>query len=66
MGWIEVVHSVADVSAREIKAGNYTETMNVRIRWLKFLALVLIAVALFGCGNKGDLVLPDPPPPAQT
>jgi predicted small lipoprotein YifL len=54
------------VSAREIKARNYTELMNLRIRWLKFLALVLIAVALFGCGNKGDLVLPDPPPPAQT
>jgi len=36
---------------------------------LAFLAAVLLATALSGCGNKGDLVRPVPstlPPPAAT
>jgi predicted small lipoprotein YifL len=44
--------------------------MNARLRHVLCLLVLLLAVA--GCGNKGDLVLPDEPdaapaeaPPAQ-
>ena len=36
--------------------------MNARFRSALFLLALLLAIA--GCGNKGDLVLPDEPEPA--
>jgi predicted small lipoprotein YifL len=37
--------------------------MKAPIRALRYspLLLVVLLLALGGCGNKGDLVLPDPP-----
>jgi predicted small lipoprotein YifL len=36
--------------------------MNATIRAL--LCILLLALGLSACGNKGDLVLPEPPEPA--
>ena len=35
--------------------------MKAPIRALLCLLFAALALALAGCGNKGDLVLPDPP-----
>lgn len=42
----------------------YTPAMTKTSRIVLFL--LLVGAFLAGCGNKGDLVLPDPPEPAAT
>lgn len=47
-----------------ILAADYTAGMRQVLRTVMWFALVGLAIA--GCGNKGDLVLPDAPPePAE-
>lgn len=45
-----------------VAAADYTAGMRQAIRTLLWLALLGLVIA--GCGNKGDLVLPDEPEPA--